>query len=182
MKKYYNPATKKEYALGDHVVFSTKSPEGATATLSTPITKEILPLLLEVGLLKEKSDKPELLKREDIPMDLMFYVNLLAQNKDWTLGKTVEFLNEVSSVHPNATFDILQMVIAKYLDEQYPDHIKNSPRIFGITSSNGKVVEVYKEDIANFRNFAAFRSPEDAGIACRILRDIKRYLFKKSGK
>jgi hypothetical protein len=115
-------------------------------------------------------------------MDLMFYVNLLAQNKDWTLGKTVEFLNEVSSVHPNATFDILQMVIAKYLDEQYPDHIKNSPRIFGITSSNGKVVEVYKEDIANFRNFAAFRSPEDAGIACRILRDIKRYLFKKSGK
>lgn len=182
MKKYYNPATKKEYALGDHVVFSTKSPEGATVTLSTPITKEILPLLLEVGLLKEKSDKPELLKREDIPVDLMFYVNLLAQNKDWTLGKTVEFLNEVSSVHPNATFDILQMVIAKYLDEQYPDHIKNSPRIFGITSSNGKVVEVYKEDIANFRNFAAFRSPEDAGIACRILRDIKRYLFKKSGK
>lgn len=182
MKKYYNPATKKEYALGDHVVFSTKSPEGATVTLSTPITKEILPLLLEVGLLKEKSDKPELLKREDIPMDLMFYVNLLAQNKDWTLGKTVEFLNEVSSVHPNATFDILQMVIAKYLDEQYPDHIKTSPRIFGITSSNGKVVEVYKEDIANFRNFAAFRSPEDAGIACRILRDIKRYLFKKSGK
>lgn len=182
MKKYYNPATKKEYALGDHVVFSAKSPEGATVTLSTPITKEILPLLLEVGLLKEKSDKPELLKREDIPMDLMFYVNLLAQNKDWTLGKTVEFLNEVSSVHPNATFDILQMVIAKYLDEQYPDHIKNSPRIFGITSSNGKVVEVYKEDIANFRNFAAFRSPEDAGIACRILRDIKRYLFKKSGK
>lgn len=182
MKKYYNPATKKEYALGDHVVFSTKSPEGATVTLSTPITKEILPLLLEVELLKEKSDKPELLKREDIPMDLMFYVNLLAQNKDWTLGKTVEFLNEVSSVHPNATFDILQMVIAKYLDEQYPDHIKNSPRIFGITSSNGKVVEVYKEDIANFRNFAAFRSPEDAGIACRILRDIKRYLFKKSGK
>lgn len=182
MKKYYNPATKKEYALGDHVVFSTKSPEGATVTLSTPITKEILPILLEVGLLKEKSDKPELLKREDIPVDLMFYVNLLAQNKDWTLGKTVEFLNEVSSVHPNATFDILQMVIAKYLDEQYPDHIKNSPRIFGITSSNGKVVEVYKEDIANFRNFAAFRSPEDAGIACRILRDIKRYLFKKSGK
>ena len=182
MKKYYNPATKKEYALGDHVVFSTKSPEAATVTLSTPITKEILPLLLEVGFLKEKSDKPELLKREDIPMDLMFYVNLLAQNKDWTLGKTVEFLNEVSSVHPNATFDILQMVIAKYLDEQYPDHIKNSPRIFGITSSNGKVVEVYKEDIANFRNFAAFRSPEDAGIACRILRDIKRYLFKKSGK
>ena len=182
MKKYYNPATKKEYALGDHVVFSTKSPEGATVTLSTPITKEILPILLEVGLLKEKSDKPELLKREDIPVDLMFYVNLLAQNKDWTLGKSVEFLYEVSSVHPNATFDILQMVIAKYLDEQYHDNIKNSPRIFGITSSNGKVVEVYKEDIANFRNFAAFRSPEDAGIACRILRDIKRYLFKKSGK
>ena len=123
MNKYYNPATKKEYALGDHVVFSTKSPEGATVTLSTPITKEILPILLEVGLLKEKSDKPELLKREDIPVDLMFYVNLLAQNKDWTLGKTVEFLNEVSSVHPNATFDILQMVIENYLDEQYPDHI-----------------------------------------------------------
>lgn len=182
MKKYYNPATKKEYALGDHVVFPAKSPEGAVATLSTPLTKEILPLPLEVGLLKEKSDKLELLKREDIPMDLMFYVNLLAQNKDWTLGKTVEFLNEVSSVFPSSTFDILQMVIAKYLDEQYPDHIKNSPRIFGITSSNGKVVEVYKEDIANFRNFAAFRSPEDAGIACRILRDIKRYLFKKSGK
>lgn len=182
MKKYYNPATKKEYALGDHATFSTTAPGGATVTLSTPITKEILPLLLKEGLLKEKSGKPELLKREDIPMDFMFYVNLLAQNKGWTLEKTVEFLNEVSSVHPNATFDILQMVIAKYLDEQYPDHIKNSPRIFGITSSNGKVVEVYKEDIANFRNFAAFRSPEDAGIACRILRDFKRNLFKKSGK
>lgn len=182
MKKYYNPATKKEYTLGDHVTFSTTAPGGATVTLSTPITKEILSLLLEVGFLKEKSDKPELLKREDIPMDVMFYVNLLAQNKGWTLGKTVEFLNGVSSVHPNATFDILQMVIAKYLDEQYPDHIKNSPRIFGISASDGKVVEVYKEDIANFRNFAAFRSPEDAGIACRILRDFKRNLFKKSGK
>jgi hypothetical protein len=182
MKKYYNPATKKEYALGDHVTFSTTAPGGATVTLSTPIIKEILPLLLEVGFLKEKSDKPELLKREDIPMDVMFYVNLLAQNKGWTLGKTVGFLNEVSSVYPSSTFDILQMVIAKYLDEQYPDHIKNSPRIFEISASDGKVVEVYKEDIANFRNFAAFRSPEDAGIACRILRDFKRNLFKKSGK
>lgn len=168
--------------MGDHVVFSTKSPEGAATTLSTLLTKEILPILLETGLLKEKSDKMELLKREDIPMDLMFYVNLLAQNKGWTLGKTVDFLNEVTCVHPSSTFDILLMVIARYLDEQYPDHIKNSPRIFGISASDGKVIEVYKEDIANFRNFAAFRSPEDAGIACRILRDFKRALFKKSGK
>ena len=73
--------------MGDHVVFSTKSPEGATVTLSTPITKGILPILLEVGLLKEKSNKPELLKREDIPMDLMFYVNLLDRIKTGHWGK-----------------------------------------------------------------------------------------------
>lgn len=70
-EKYYNPATKKEYTLGDHVTFSTTAPGGATVTLSTPITKEILSILLEVGLLKRSPINRNFISSEDIPMDVV---------------------------------------------------------------------------------------------------------------
>ena len=48
---------------------------------------------------------------------------------------------------------------------------------------DGRITKANKAYIKNYRNFAAFRTIEDAKIACRIVKPILKEMFKsKSGK
>ena len=48
---------------------------------------------------------------------------------------------------------------------------------------DGRITKANKAYIKNYRNFAAFRTIEDAKIACRIVKPILTEMFKsKSGK
>ena len=71
--------------------------------------------------------------------------------------------------------------IAIELDLKYKDHIQDSPKIYVVSLLDGRITEANKAHIKNYKNFAAFRSIEDAKIACRITRDILKEMFK-SGK
>lgn len=178
MKKYYN-SHGNEIKVGDTVTISSQGPF-SMATLTVDVADEnILKILVQHGVLEEKDVKASeksLLKKEDIPMELEFYVNLLEKQTGLSNEEFSEAFGAMERVNPSIVFDMLLWTVARYLDEQYPDHIKDSERIFAL-DINGRVVEV-DEEIKTFKTFPAFRSPEDAGIACRILRPLKKQLFK----
>jgi hypothetical protein len=44
---------------------------------------------------------------------------------------------------------------------------------------DGRIYKVNKAHIKNYRNFAAFRSIEDAKTACKILREILKSMYAK---
>lgn len=178
MKKYYN-AEGKEVKVGDCFTIKARTPFIQSGLTICKATEEMLGMLVEIGLLTVKDEEES---KDSIPMDLDFYVGLIADANDWSQSYTTSFLNQIGELYPVALFQILLRAIAEYLDERYPDHIKDSPEIYGITTDSGEIFKLDKRHIKNYHNFAAFRSAEDAGIACRILREMKREMFKKSGK
>ena len=72
-------------------------------------------------------------------------------------------------IYPGSAASIFLKEIAIELDKNYDDHISQSPRIFTISAFNGDIFEVDKSHIRNYRNFAAFRTIEDAQYARDIL-------------
>ena len=117
-----------------------------------------------------------------VPMDLDYYINKIADKLGWKIDKVYNYLNNIDSILPMAALSIILREIAIELDKKYEDHINNSPEIYVISTLNGKITRVYKAHIKNYRNFAAFRTIEDAKIACKIVKPILKELFKSSGK
>lgn len=188
MKKFYL-ANGKEVQLGDTIykVKKINHPVFGKGKVVEHIlvTKEVLPKLIEAGVLTvkkstNKSTSP-VLKDGKVSMDLEFYVQKIADRLGWKIDKVYNYLNSVDTILPSAAFSIILREVAIELDKKYEDHIKDSPEIYVISMLNGKITKANKAHIKNYRNFAAFRSIDDAKIACRITKDILKELFK-SGK
>lgn len=188
MKKFYL-ANGKEVQLGDtiykveeinHPVFGK-----GKVVEHTLVTKEVLPKLIEAGVLtvKKGADKPALpvLKDGEVSMDLEFYVQKIADRLGWKIEKVYNYLNSVDTILPSAAFSMVLREVAIELDKKYEDHIEKSPEIYVISMLDGRITKANKAHIKNYRNFAAFRTIEDAKVACRITRDILKEMFK-SGK
>lgn len=185
MKKFYL-ANGKEVQLGDtiykvekidHPVFGK-----GKVVEHILVTKEVLPKLIEAGVLtvKKDADKPALpvLKDGEVSMDLEFYVQKIADRLGWKIEKVYNYLNSVDTILPAAAFSMVLREVAIELDKKYEDHIEKSPEIYVISMLDGRITKANKAHIKNYRNFAAFRSIEDAKIACRITRDILKEMFK----
>lgn len=76
-------------------------------------------------------------------------------------------------------FQALLRSAAVILDKKYPDHINNAKvdKYYTIDMSNGRVCEIPKGKVKNFRNFAAFRSLEDIKKATKALRPFMKHLW-----
>lgn len=144
------------------------------------VCEEDIPILIENEILytEKPSDKKEVNISEN---DLAFYVGKIAQRLGWRHEKAAGYLNNLDSIYPAAAFTIVLREIAIELDKKYEDHIEKSPEIYVISMLDGRITKANKAHIKNYRNFAAFRSVNDAKIACRITRDILKEMFK-SGK
>ena len=114
----------------------------------------------------------------EIPMDINFYIEKIAARLGWKPEKVYNYLNNVDSILPVAAFSMVLREIAVELDKKYEDHIENSPEIYVISMLDGRITKANKAHIKNYRNFAAFRSVSDAKIACSIVRDILKEMFK----
>ena len=110
-------------------------------------------------------------------MDLHFYVQKLADRMGWDVGKTYEYLHNLYAISPVAEFSILLKEIAIELDKKYDSHIMYSDDIYVISIFNGKIAKADKNCILSYKNFAAFRSLEDAEIASSILEELLNDLF-----
>jgi fructose-bisphosphate aldolase class 1 len=170
----------KEVQIGDTLtkVSKVKGPSFGKGTVVQHIvvTKDILPELLEAGIVTTKS-----VVETEVPMELEYYIQKIADKLGWKVEKVYNYLNSVDAILPAAAFSMVLREIAIKLDKKYEDHIEKSPEIYVISMLDGRITKVNKAHIRNYRNFAAFRSVSDARIACKITRDILKEMFK-SGK
>lgn len=171
MNKFYFEG--KEVSLGDTITASHKSDDGnIVTTLTTSITDFTLPLLIQAGIITVKGVN-------DNSKDVDYFVNKIATKMGWNVNKANNILCEVYKLYPAAVFSIILREVAVELDHKYEDHIQNSPEIFVVSTLDGRISKVNKAHIKNYRNFAAFRTIEDAKTACKILREILKAMYAK---
>ena len=92
-------------------------------------------------------------------------------------------LGNLYTIYPAAVFSILLREVSKLTKEKYDNHIENSNEIYVISCLSGEISKVKDlNKIKNFKNFAAFRTLDDALAAKHILKDPMKQLFKRSGK
>lgn len=174
----------KEVQLGDTLtkVSKVKDPffgKGAVVQ-HIVITKDILPKLLEAGIVTTKSAKSTVVESE-VPMELEYYIQKIAEKLGWKIEKVSNYLNNVDTILPAAAFSMVLREIAIELDKKYEDHIEKSHEIYVISMLDGRITKANKAYIKNYRNFAAFRTVSDAKIACSIVKDILKEMFKNNG-
>lgn len=185
MKKIYLK-NGKEVQLGDILtkVAKVKDPFFGKDTVikhfQVKVAEDILPKLIEAGIVTTTIPKKPVAEAE-VPMELEYYIQKIAEKQGWKIEKTYNYLNSVDTILPAAAFSMVLREIAIELDKKYEDHIENSPEIYVISILDGRITKANKAHIKNYRNFAAFRSVSDAKIACTITRDILKEMFK-SGK
>jgi hypothetical protein len=172
----------KEVQIGDTLTKVSKVVDPffgeSTVVQHIVVTKDILPKLLEAGIVTTaKSTVVE----SKVPMELEYYIQKIAEKLGWKIEKVYNYLNSVDTILPVAAFSIVLREVAIELDKKYEDHIEKSPEIYVISMLDGRITKANKAHIKNYRNFAAFRTIEDAKIACRITRDILKEMFD-SGK
>lgn len=143
--------------------------------------KEHLPKEL-VELIDSEKDKILGAIETSVPMCVGYYIVSLAKKAGWKPEKMAGYLQNLWNINPAAAFSTLLREVAIELDKRYEDHINNCEELFIISLMDGRIHKVPRAYIKNFRNFAAFRTEEDAKIACRILRDDLKEMFKSGRK
>lgn len=179
MEKYYL-TNGKEVKVGDTIsnvkTFIHPKLGEINVTKCIVATKDTLPILEQAGvILKYKKNKEN---TNEVPMELHYYIEKIAKRLNWKVEKVYNYLDNVDTILPAAAFSMVLREVAIELDKKYEDHIEKSPEIYVISMLDGRITKANKAHIKNYRNFAAFRSVSDAKIACSIVRDILKEMFK----
>lgn len=151
------------------------------------VNEKTLPELLKAGVLTPAGSTHGTdctcrhCAKSEVPMDINFYVERIAARLGWKPEKAYNYINSVDSILPAAALSMVLREIATELDKKYEDHIENSPEIYVISLLDGRIARANKAHIRNYRNFAAFRTIEDAKIACKIVKPILKEMFKSKG-
>lgn len=129
--------------------------------------------LVRLGVLKEYGVP----KAENITIKDIF--KLIGE---WIVGTpdAIETIIELLNTLPDyIKFEMMLRAAAVLIDRKYPDHINNAKvdKYFTINMTDGKVCEVPKKSIKNFRNFAAFRTLDDIKIATKLLRPLMKHIW-----
>ena len=176
MKKLYLKDGK-EVKMGDIITVSSsekETPYGKITLIEKMfINERILPDLIKAGIVIEKEEK------KAIPMDLDYYINKVANRLGEKPNTIYKYFNLLDNHYPAIPVSMLLKEIALELDKQYEGHIKNSNEIWIISLVNGKIMKLSKEGIKSFKNFASFRSKEDALLAYSILEGILKDIFNE---
>ena len=176
MNKLKLKKTGKEVKMGEKLIKVVNLCGIPIPIAQIEINKTTLPDLIKHGIIvAEGSDN-------DIDITIKGAIQHLANRIGWNKENLEKYLSNLYKISPAAAFEIVLKEVAILLDEKYPDHINNSNEIWVINKVSGGVQKLKDlSKIKSFQHFAAFRSIEDAKIACRITRDILKEMFK-SGK
>ena len=176
MKKLIFVETGKEVEMGKTLAFGMNSAYGFMPFYTVTVCEESIPFLIERGVIKEVEEK-------GTPVDPNFYLEHLAKRIHWNVDNLRKYLGNLYTIYPAAVFSILLREVAIVLDEKYDNHIENSKEIYVISCLSGEISKVKDlNKIKNFKNFAAFRTLDDALAAKHILKDPMKQLFKRGGK
>ena len=172
MKKYYL-SNGKEVKIGDTMLLEVKNSTGVFKSEFTLI-KSILPTLIEHGVIVCKEDEVS----KEPPKDLQYYIKNISTRLGWKYYEVENTLTMLNAINPAALFSIMLREIAVELDKKYEDRISNSPEIYIVSLLDGRITKANKAVIKNYKNFAAFRTIEDAKWACSLLRHSLKKMFK----
>lgn len=186
MKKIFvDVKTGKQVSLGQPYDIQFTGPQGSMRLAGDQMSKYVLNLLVACGAVTETEVSEEKKERSNygnlggVPDNIGFYVSQAGKKLGIDPLSACKLLEMVAAMNPAACFNILLREVAVELDKKYPNHIENSKEIYYINAFNGTIVKADKAWIRTYRNFAAFRTVEDARIACKILRPIMKELFKR---
>lgn len=176
MKKLIFVETGKEVEMGKKVGFGMNSAYGFIPFYTVVVCEKSIPFLIEEGVIKE-------VEEEGTHVDPNFYIEHLAKRIHWNKDNLQKYLANLYTIYPAAVLSIMLREIAIVMDEKYKNHIENSKEIYVISTLSGEITKVKDLDrIKNFKNFAAFRTLDDALAAKHILRDPMKQMFKRGGK
>lgn len=180
MKKFVFAKSGSEVKMGDRVAIGMESAYGLIPFYTIIVSEKTIPSLIEEGIIKEVEEKVE---EEGTHIYPYFYIEHLAKRIHWNVDNLRKHLGNLYTIYPAAVFSILLKEIALVLDEKYDNQIENSKEIYVISCLNGEISKVKDlSKIKNFKNFAAFRTLDDALAAKHILKDPMKQLFKRGGK
>lgn len=175
---YFVKSSNEEVKIGDKVVGANVqiTPTGFKVNKKLIVLdQELLNRLIADKIIVEKTGRDI---QSEVPTDIEFYIEKIAKKKGWKLEKLYNFLKGIDELSEAAAFSIVLREIAVEIDKKYKDHIQDSPKIYVISLFDGRITEANKAHIKNYRNFAAFRTIEDAKIACKIVSPLLKELFK----
>lgn len=175
MKKYVFVKTGETIKVGQSLAKVVDTVLGPVVVEEVEITDETLPMFIKEGVISVQEEEPKCTHA-----NIDYYIEHLAERVSWKPENLFKYLENLASINEAAVFSILLREVAIVLDKKYPDHIERSKDIYVISMTDGeihKLRELHK--IKNFRNFAAFRTLEDAVCAKNILKDFIKELFRR---
>ena len=176
MKKFIVVKNGKEINFGDKVLITkyVNTPLGITIVSKVAIvTKELMDKLIKDG-------KVNVVEEKDINKILNNAIKNLAKKTNWKEEKLLNILNTLHLANPWAATQMVLREIAIELDKKYDDHINKSEKIYVISPQDGRIHEINKKTVKNYKAFPAFRSIEDAKIACSLIREHLKSIFSNA--
>ena len=176
MKKFILADSGKEINFGDKVLIV----ENVNTPLSVArvqrvavVTKELMGKLIKDG-------KVNVVEENGINKIWNDAIKSLAKKTNWKEEKLLNILATLHLANPWAATQMVLREIAIELDKKYDDHINKSKKIYVISPQDGRIHEINKKTVKNYKAFPAFRSIEDAKIACSLIREHLKSIFSNA--
>lgn len=177
MEKFISVESGKEVKIGDTI--------GIMTIVDLPVfgkIKAIKSITLTETVLKQfiKDGKVKVVDVENYDDIWNAAISSLVEKTGWREEKLSNILYTLEKINPWAVTQTVLREIAIELDKKYEDHINKSEHIYAVSSQDGRIHEINKAHIKNYRAFPAFRTVEDAKIACSLVRDNLKAIFSNA--
>ena len=176
MKKFIVAKSGKEINLGDKILIveAVNTPVGMIEALKIIIvTKELMSKFIKDG-------KVNVVEEKDTNKIWSNAIESLSKKTNWKEEKLLNILTTLHLANPWAATQMVLREIAIELDKKYDDLINESEKIYAISPQDGRIHEINKKTVKNYKAFPAFRSIEDAKIACSLIREHLKSIFSNA--
>ena len=185
MKKYFLKDGK-EVKFGDFILGTHKVGDIVTKILTT-FNESSIHILKELGIVIEKDEKDKENEKDKVAINnelVESYIkdvhNYIANKLSLTIEEVIDYMASLYKICPIAVLNIYLKRISYKLNKKYDKTpIRNLPKIYIISTYNGKVSSVCPKDIKNLKHFAWFRSKEDAEFARKCVIGLITDMFGK---
>lgn len=176
MMKFIVANSGKEINLGDKILIvgAVNTPVGMIkAQKIVTVTKELMSKLIKDG-------KVNVVEEKDTNKIWSNAIESLSKKTNWKEEKLLNILTTLHLANPWAATQMVLREIAIELDKKYDDHINKSEKIYAISPQDGRIHEINKKTVKNYKAFPAFRNIEDAKIACSLIREHLKSIFSNA--
>lgn len=176
MMKFIVAKSGKEINLGDKILIvgAVNTPVGMIKAQKTvTVTKELMSKFIKDG-------KVNVVEEKGTNKIWSNAIESLSKKTNWKEEKLLSILTTLHLANPWAATQVVLKEIAIELDKKYDDHINKSKKIYAISPQDGRIHEINKKTVKNYKAFPAFRSIEDAKIACSLIREHLKSIFSNA--